>query len=260
MSFVRDALVGSAVGIAVCEISRRRFTWPVIGLVGLAALALGALAVGPSEDLEVLRWDDAASSRFEVWSDLLPELSANPLGRGLGTVGAAAERALEDQGATTRDYDPEGEYVLYYNPVDSEYVLLLITGGVVTFGMFLGALIFLAAWARRHGPWLDSAWTEGLVVSALGILASLLVTGITRNILEEYPTGVIFWLVVGIIIATTRTALDAHAAAAKHARPSDARAPAPADPVAVFVAVEAERAAPARGYVAAGREMVGWRG
>jgi hypothetical protein len=243
MSFVRDALVGTAVGISVCEIARRRFTWPVLGAIVLSAVALGALALAPTDqDFEVLRWDNAANSRLAVWTDLLTELGTNPLGRGLGTVGAAAERALEDQGHMTRDYDPEGQYVIFYDPVDSQYVLFLMTGGVLAFGMFWAAVVSLVLWVRRHMSRLDSPWTETLTVAALGVLASLLVAGITRNILEEYPTGVIFWLVTGLLVATIRTTLDAQAAAVTLHLPVGQ----PAGRAAGTLAVAADKPASAR--------------
>jgi uncharacterized membrane protein YoaK (UPF0700 family) len=74
--------------------------------------------------------------------------------------------------------------------------------------MFVTAIVSLVAWVRRHAGRLDSPWTESLVVSSLGIVAALLAVGIARNILEEYPTGELIWLVVGLAIATTRTALE----------------------------------------------------
>jgi hypothetical protein len=265
MSFVRDGLLGTAVGIAVCQLARGRFTWPVIGMSGLAALAMGALALAPAgDDLEVLRWDTAVETRLEVWSDLLVELGDYPLGRGLGTVGAAAERALEDQGATTREYDAEGQYILFYDPVDSQYVLLLTTGGVLSFIMFWVAIGFLVGWLRRHVSSLDSPWTETLTVSLLGIVFSLLAVGTTRNILEEYPTGVIFWLAVGLLIATVRTALDAQAAR-RHAPESEAGSPttdgqATAEMPGEALPADPGTAAPVGGLpVASSRARSGWR-
>jgi hypothetical protein len=129
------------------------------------------------------------NGRTEAWRVVFTDPGALPLGKGVGIVGTAAERAKRDAGVgVTEERNATA--------VDSGYFAALADvgiAGLVLILLILGRLAQLAVDAARDGK------REGWL--ALALLVTLSFDAITRSSFTAFPTAYLGFLLVGLALA-----------------------------------------------------------
>jgi hypothetical protein len=198
VSFVRTAalIVLALVGIAIAQRGQTRLAVfvvmiavagsTVVFVVTAGATSTRSVRVTPAQFLTL-------NNRTGLWSAALGHApSAWVVGRGVGVVGTASQRARESLTGTATTTRTTGGTV-----VDSAYPEVAADIGFVGLAILLGLfgrLIALAWKAARRG--LNSGWT------ALGILAIVMFDALTRESLTGFPTAYIAMLLLGLAAAT----------------------------------------------------------
>jgi O-antigen ligase/polysaccharide polymerase Wzy-like membrane protein len=193
-SQVRSAAI---VGVALLGIwlARRRLV-AVAGFVLASAVVAAAtiLIVLPGATrTETLQTSESTyltvNGRTEAWRVVLSEPSALPLGKGVGLIGTAAERADRDaQVGVTEERNTTA--------VDSGYFAALADvgiAGLVLIIFILGRLAQLAARAALDGK------REGWL--AIALLVTLSFDAVTRSSFTAFPTAFLGFLLVGLALA-----------------------------------------------------------
>jgi hypothetical protein len=137
-------------------------------------------------------------SRLSVWEEAVGDDPAEWLvGRGVGEVGTAADRA-RNPGIPSR---AEGREPREW--VDSGYVAAIADVGVLGLGLLLALiarLVVLAIDGARRGT--SAGWV------ALGLLVVLIVDALTRESFTGFPTAFLCLFLVGISLAAARESLS----------------------------------------------------
>jgi O-antigen ligase len=198
LSFVRTAalILLALVGIAIAQRGQTRLAVFVVLIAVSGSALLFALTTGATSTRSVRITQNeylTLNGRTGLWSSALgPAPSAWVLGRGVGVVGTASQRARESlTGATSTKHAAGGTVV------DSAFPEVTADIGFVGLAILLalfGRLIVLA-W-RAAGRGLSSGWM------ALGILAIVLLDAMTRESLTGFPTAYIAMLLLGLAAAT----------------------------------------------------------
>lgn len=132
------------------------------------------------------------NGRTEAWRVVLTDPSTLPLGKGVGVVGTAAERAERDaQVGVSEERDTTA--------VDSGYFAAVADvgiAGLVLVVFILGRLAQLAVDAARDGK------REGWFATAL--LVTLSFDAITRSSFTAFPTAFLGFLLVGLALGAAR--------------------------------------------------------
>jgi hypothetical protein len=141
------------------------------------------------------------NGRTEAWRVVFTDVSSLPLGKGVGIVGTAAERAKRDTGVGVTEEQNK-------TAVDSGYFAALADvgiAGLVLVLVILARLAQLAVDAARAGK------REGWL--ALALLVTLSFDAITRSSFTAFPTAYLGFLLVGLALAAAREATTGDAAA-----------------------------------------------
>jgi hypothetical protein len=202
LAFVRtSALILVALG-GLCLARAGRRTAALMLMV--ATIALGAVALSTSNASEakshLVAGGNAAANanvvlngRISAWEAALgPDPRSWLLGRGVGEVGTAAERA--GYLFAPSDDQPEANVA-----VDSGYFATVADVGIAGLAVLLALaarLISLAAGAARRGA--ESGWVT------LGLLVVLLIDALTRASFTWFPTATLGLLLVGLGLAAAR--------------------------------------------------------
>lgn len=187
-SIVRAAILGLVVGVIWLAILRFRtlFLPLVAGAVVLAAV----VPFVPSLS-KVFFSSSSLGQRGAGWSDIISSILVHPVGRGLGTSGAAADRISTASGIEI------GSVSTNYQP-DNYYVKMLLELGPVGLWLVLAWLLVALVWTMRVGrtlPGRDGAFTLGVSASILAAMAASLVA----TYFEIFPIDVYFWLLLGVV-------------------------------------------------------------
>jgi O-antigen ligase len=217
-SFVRTALL---ILVAFAGLLLRRWGYNASALAVVSATALAGIVIlvnaggwqshsyavtgasgGQGQDLNVI-----LNGRVSAWEAALGDNPADWLvGRGVGEVGTAAERARYTVEPAAETDPEEGAGA---SAVDSGYLAAIADVGLVGFAILLALLarlLFLAWGAARAGK------TAGWV--ALALLVAQMLDALTRASFTGFPTAYLSLLLVGICLA---------AAAAPEREPRQAR-------------------------------------
>jgi hypothetical protein len=215
-SYVRTALV---IAIALLGLWLWRSQRPTIAAFLLSAAVMAAAATliwssggtetrtvraGPSLFLTI-------NGRTEGWKVVLDSPRTWAVGKGVGEVGVAAERATYSVSRRER----EGSDV---SAVDSGYFALIADVG------FIGLVAFLALAGRlfvlaKHA--IDRGIAEGWL--AAGFLLVILLDAVTRDSFTGFPTAFLGLLLVGLSLAAAREAEEAAEEKTSRGRPGVAR-------------------------------------
>jgi hypothetical protein len=198
ISFVRTAtlIVLALIGIAIAQRGQTRLAVFVVLIAVVGSGVLFVLTAGATSTRSVRiapKQFLTLHDRTGLWRSALGHApSAWLLGRGVGVVGTASQRARESlTGAATTTRATGGTVV------DSAYPEVAADIGFVGLAILLGLfgrLIALAWRAAARG--LSSGWT------ALGILVIVLLDALTRESLTGFPTAYIAMLLLGLAAAT----------------------------------------------------------
>ncbi|MDQ3898478.1 MAG: O-antigen ligase family protein [Actinomycetota bacterium] len=178
-TFVRGAWIGLVVGLAYLGTVR----FPRL-LLGLPLVLVGALLL-PSGVASAAFSASSGAERVAGWQANLSQLTRHPLGLGLGSSNAAAEKVAGGQ--------REG----VYHP-DNEYYRAMYELGVL--GLWLTVLLLASAFLGTRAVSADAA-SDGAVF-ALAVSSTVLAAAaasLVATYFDTFPNNVYFWLLLGVV-------------------------------------------------------------
>jgi hypothetical protein len=193
-SLTRSAWVGLFVGLLYLGVSHFRVL--LVAMVQIVVIGALALALAGGWGAAFLS-EDSSADRVEIWSDNLAQVVAHPLGLGTGATGSTAEKLELDEGGDRSDALQADNYFL-------EMALEL---GPIGLWLFIVLLIMLFRDMHRASlalPRRDAAFASG--VTAM-VIASVAVS-LSSAYFEVFPLDVYYWLLVGVVAATTAGARE----------------------------------------------------
>jgi hypothetical protein len=216
LSYVRTALV---IGIALLGLWLWRSQRPTIAafLLLVAVTAAGAILVwssGGTESRTVRAGPSlflTINGRTNGWKVVLDSPRTWAVGKGVGKVGVAAERATYSVSRRERKQSD-------VSAVDSGYFALIADVGfigLVAFFALVGRLFALA----KHA--VDRGYQEGWL--AIGFLTVILLDAVTRDSFTGFPTAFLGMLLIGVSLAAAREAEETDGQPAALDRPPVAR-------------------------------------
>ena len=182
-SFVRGAMLGLAIGLLYLAFHRYKVLVYGIPLVLLATLFIPTGAAVGNALFSTKSFQDRTFS----WSDRIDFFADAPLGTGIGTTGAAAEKAAE-----LNFQDPDTTYV-----PDSSWLKILFELGVFGLWLFVVMLMSILVFARnveRRCRGIDRDLMNGIVAQLLAIMTAALVA----TYFELAPMDQLFWVMLGV--------------------------------------------------------------
>ena len=185
-TFVRGAWIGLFVGLAY--IAWVRFPRLLLGLpliaVGLLVLPTGVSAAALSST--------SGAARVASWDANLLAIASHPLGVGLGSSNAAAEKTANAVGGTDEVFHPDNEYYR------AAYEL-----GVI--GLWLIALLLVSSFLglRANAASLPPAGSLFALAVSSTVLAAAASSFVTTYF-DTFPNNVYFWLLLGVVAAEGR--------------------------------------------------------
>ena len=190
-SVVRGATLALFVGLMML------MAWRFRGLFHAMVPAALAVLFVPVSVLSDYLSSSSLDARTSGWQTIFDSLLTAPLGNGVGTTGAAAEKSYE-LGADISDLVTSGGGDTLYLP-DSQYVKTMIELGPIGLWLLLmlgAAVIVTALGAARRSTGRDRALAQGIAASVVGAAAASLVS----NYLEIFPLDFYFWILVGALL------------------------------------------------------------
>ncbi len=183
-SFVRGAMLGLAVGLLYLAFHRYKILVYGIPLVLLAAIFIPSGTNVTSAVFSSSSFQDRTLS----WGDRVDRFAENPFGTGIGTTGAAAEKA-----AKLNFTDPDATYV-----PDNSWLKVMFELGVFGVWIFVVMLVSIliatrAAERRSHG--IDRDFINGVTAQLLAIMTAAIVA----TYFELSPMDPLFWLMISIV-------------------------------------------------------------
>ena len=196
VSYVRSAAVGALalVGLALARRGRRgaeilRIAPAALGAIVLFAIILGFSASTPDRDGPTRFLP--LQARTELWRQAVGDSPLHwAIGRGVGKVGTAAQRASDSLIRTSKVPQKRGTVV------DSSYVVTISDVGVLGLLVLLTLFARLLVLARRAATGGQAAgWL------AFGVVTVMLLDGLTRESWTSVPTAYLGMLMVGLAVA-----------------------------------------------------------
>ncbi len=197
-SYVRTAALIAVALVALDLARRRRVVASVAIAAAIVALAVGILVQAKGTESHTYQSSSAVltlNGRTSAWKTALGSPQEWFLGRGVGEVGTAANRARYTltQSSTATQHQASA--------VDSGYLATVadvgLVGLIVLLGLF-GRSIALGRAAALRGD--SGGWL------VLALFAVLLIDGLTRASFTGFPSAFLALLIVGIALAATTEA------------------------------------------------------
>jgi O-antigen ligase len=184
-SFVRGAMLGLAVGLLYLAFHRYKLLVYGIPIVLVAALFIPS---GANVSNAVFS-STSFNARTVSWSDRIDQFAQSPLfGTGIGTTGAAAEKA-----AFLNNKDPNATYY-----PDNSWLKVAFELGIFALWFFFIWLISVFLFTRkaeRRVEGIDKDFISGVTAQLLAIMISALVA----TYLELAPMDQLFWVMITIV-------------------------------------------------------------
>ncbi|MDQ4068434.1 MAG: O-antigen ligase family protein [Actinomycetota bacterium] len=180
-TFVRGAWVGLVVGLAYLGWAR----FPRL-LLGLPLVLVGVLLL-PSAVSSAAFSSSSGAQRVAGWQANLSEVTRHPLGLGLGSSNAAAEKVAGT--------GPQRDGV--YHP-DNEYYRAVYELGVL--GLWFTVLLYASAFLSVRAGGADRDSEDGLFALAVSstVLAAA-AASVVATYLDTFPNNVYFWLLLAVV-------------------------------------------------------------
>ena len=189
-TFVRGAMLGLAVGLLYLAFHRYK-----VLIYGIPIVLLAALFIPSGATLSTAVFSSSSfQTRTVSWNQRLELFAEHPFGTGIGTTGAAAEKA-----AKLNFLDPNATYV-----PDNSWLKVLFELGV--FGlwamviMIVSMFLFTRAVERRSSG-IDRDFVNGAAAQLLAIMTAALVA----TYFELTPMDQLFWLMIGVVATIAPT-------------------------------------------------------
>lgn len=183
-TFVRGAMLGLAVGLLYLAFHRYKLL-----VYGIPIVLLAALFVPSGATLSTAIFNShSLQDRTLSWSQRFDRFADHPMGTGIGTTGAAAERA-----AKLNFVDPNATYV-----PDNTWLKVLFELGV--FGLWFMVMMVVSMFlhtraVERRCCGIDRDFVNGAAAQLLAIMVAATVA----TYLELSPMDQLFWMMIGIV-------------------------------------------------------------
>jgi O-antigen ligase len=203
-SVVRAAILGLLVGIIWLAVIRFRHLFAPLG--ALLVVAVAAFPFLPSSATSVFFSSSSLGQRGAGWSEIISSILVHPLGRGLGSSGAAADRISTAQGQSPETVTASAGGLTQstsanYQP-DNYYIKTLLELGPIGLWAFLAVILTALVWcvqSARRLPGRDGALALGVSASIVAAMAASLVA----TYFEIFPLDLHFWLLLGVVGCAT---------------------------------------------------------
>ncbi len=210
-TFVRGAMLGLAIGLLYLAFHRHKILIYGIPFVLIAALFIPTGATVSSAVFSSTSFQDRTLS----WADRVDRFAENPFGTGIGTTGAAAEKA-----AKLNSLNPDETYV-----PDNSWLKVMFELGVFGLWIFVVMLvsIFLATRrTERRCQGVDQDFVSGVTAQLLAIMTAAIVA----TYFELSPMDPLFWLMISIVATMAPDRAEGAPIAGEAARALGQRQPA----------------------------------
>jgi hypothetical protein len=193
-AFSRSALLGLGVGLLFLGFRRYRIVLAAVPLILVAFLVFGGNIT------ETLSSSSSLTDRTTGWEENVRQVSAHPLGAGIGSVGSAAETVIKLTGLSANRYQPDNYYfkTVYEVGVLGLWMFILF--------LFYGLVSVHRVGSRARGP--SRALADGIAAQIVAAIAA----AFTASYLEIFPMDVLFWLLL-VVAATIDTESNDRASA-----------------------------------------------
>jgi len=182
-TFVRGAFLGLAVGLLYLAFHRYKYL-----VYGLPFLLIAAFFIPSGATITNAVFSSSSlQERTLSWGDRLDLFADNPFGTGIGTTGAAAEKA-----AKLNFQNPDATYV-----PDNTWLKEMFELGVLGLWMLVllfAALIVSMRSTERRSTGIDRDFLSGATAQLLAIAAASFVA----TYLELVPMDQLFWVMIAI--------------------------------------------------------------
>jgi hypothetical protein len=209
-AIVRAAFLGLAFGGIWLAANRYRFVghvlFPVV--ISLALLPAGVAAATFSSA--------SLLQRTTGWADAVLDEGVEPFGKGVGTVGAVAERVQSSQseGGVSFPSQPEPSAVFPSPPEESRrfqpdnyYVKTVVELGPIGLWLLLCTMGLAVITARsasmRARDDRDASLAAGITAATIAAIAAAFVSAYW----EIFPSDLLFWLLLGVLPSITSTSM-----------------------------------------------------
>ena len=182
-TFVRGAWLGTAVGVAYLGAHRYRV------LLLLVPLALLSLAFLPADVASSALSPRSTQQRTSSWQENIGRVLVHPLGTGVGSSGAAAEKSAAPG---SKAYQP-----------DNFYFKMLLELGLL--GLWMLLLLLVAAFAETRAAARRLSGRDGALAS--GVSAMVVAAGaacLVATYFEIFPMDLLFWLLIAVVARCDR--------------------------------------------------------
>ena len=199
LSLVRTAWLGYVVALfALLSPSRARLLRSAAVGIGLPVLLL-VLYGGPLTEVIASRFvdttasgtqDESLSDRTRFYRTLLPQVLADPVGDGLGSTGVATKVGNAGTLGAGGNFDGGALEILF------------------VFGFPIGLAVLVSIALAVRSAWKSASTRSDLEKSMAAAVVGLAVQLLLFNPLTT-PTGILFWLFVGVLARPTRSSFAA---------------------------------------------------
>lgn len=189
-SIVRGAILGLVVGVVYLIAIRFRF---LAAPLALAAVAVAVVVPFVPQISSVFFSSSSLGQRGDGWNNIIASIMIHPLGTGLGSSGAAADRVATASGEAFTT----GGLSNNYQP-DNYYVKAALELGPIGLWVVLALLVTSLLWCTRLSralPGKDGALALGVGASIVAAMFASLVS----TYFEIFPIDVYFWLLLGVV-------------------------------------------------------------
>jgi putative inorganic carbon (HCO3(-)) transporter len=193
-SFVRGAMLGLAIGLLYLAFHRYKLLVYGIPFVFVAALFIPS---GANVSNAVFS-SSSFADRTVSWSQRLDQFADNPIvGTGIGTTGAAAEKA-----AFENNQDPNATYV-----PDNSWLKVAFEIGVFGLWLFVIWIIMAFLYTRRAERRVEGI-DKDFVAGATAQIVAVMVGALVATYFELTPMDQLFWVMITIVATMAPQALD----------------------------------------------------
>lgn len=199
-SFVRAGLVALAITGLYLLARRHR------ALIRIVPLALVALLAAPEAVWSATLSSTSLGERTDNWSATWATIVDRPLGSGIGTTGAAAERVADDDVEVPETFGlpPEQQPFQPDNYYLKRALELGLPGLWLTITFLHHVLASTLAIRRRAGPG-DVPLIDGVIATLLGAI----VAAVVATYWEIFPLDLYFWILLGALSSIESTGSSA---------------------------------------------------
>jgi hypothetical protein len=185
-TYVRGAFLGLGIGLLYLAFHRYKV---LVALIPLALVAFLLLPQG-SSFTNATTQGQSLNVRTTSWTDRAGDLFTHPIGSGIGTIGAAAEK-VQSLNVTAPNAPATFQSDNSYLKVGFELGII----GLWLFGALLVSAFLTGRYVGRKVEGLDRDFAASWCATVLAVMGAALVA----TYFEMIPMDALFWMVLGIV-------------------------------------------------------------